>query len=803
MAFEPDKPDKRARPKSTASVDHEELKALHTRQKLNHFDQSTSNISLPEVRRRLGRKIVRTYDRKPFIPVPSIKAFWATELEVQDFLTNIECATHPVHAILTKSLRVFSAMVLVEWGSDQHFRDLFYRIYSDNTNPLWKDDSLMVASHPGWDFSGLDLDEANSLESAIDLVSVPVLELSKESKPFRQHTTLPITSKHEIGQGAYGKVYEIKLAEGCLMFENTGGSTSSNKAEERFALKEMNDASESQRELDFLRRYRENSRKSNHIVVHLAIIERGSEASVIYPLATGDLQKLLEGKLDSYQWVDGDTEQFRGVIKISCDLADGLDFLHRAMHDYTSLVCRHGDLKPDNFLLFSDGWKISDMGLARVKTISDNESGVKKTTKTTPKNGGGPYAAPEMSGPDLIGRETDVWSLAAIIMELIIWGLGGQEAWSNFVRRREVSSNGLFHNKTTLSRAVDEELRSWPEVHCGKISKFLGEDTTQASHFLKALTQALRAGFKIDPKSRAKSKEFRNSMDNVYGYFEHPQKGKREMMNFNSLQIRPQPLNTAWEALQRKFEEHRRAEIFRPEYFKPNEQTRVSNETQHDIQRWIEQPTPSALCVLTGTDNAWLSVSAITHEVYYTARFMGYEVVEFLTLNRYGRAATSSQASLDLVHCFIVQFLKAKPSDQLEAYSLDSLAIEDKLLPDEVKFESAVRVLGLVIETLAQDRQSKPVIIIVDEFWQVCARAALAKMRQQWEILFGLLGCGRISAGRPVVAPNFRILVRASGWLGDLKELGFEGTVCIPSPSEKHNFQTLGNTLEDILRNAE
>lgn len=415
------------------------------------------------------------------------------------------------------------------------------------------------------------------------------------------------------------------------------------------------EASEGRGELNFLREYRDNSRKSKFILAHLAIIERNSQASVIYPLAAGDLQKLLEGNLEQgeeqfrdtvnlYQWREHDITQFCDIVRKSCNLADGLDFLHTHMHKDSNLVCRHGDLKPNNFLIFPTGWRISDMGLARVRSTSNEEEGVRKTTKTSLKEGYGPYAAPEMSGDEgtLIGRETDVWSLAAIIMELMIWGFGGPVAWTSFAGRRLQSSKGLFHDNGFLSKAVDDELRSWPEVHSKKMSAYLGGNDEQASKVLNDLVNALRAAFEMDANKRAKAKDLLNSMERVLKHFESPLQVEHPITTIETREINTNtssPL-TASSVLQRKFEHHRQHKIFNPEYLKPKDNIHVSNEMETEIRKWLRQPTPSALCMLQEGVKEW-RVSAITHEVYYTARYHEYLVVEFLTLDRYDRPPTS------------------------------------------------------------------------------------------------------------------------------------------------------------------
>lgn len=67
--------------------------------------------------------------------------------------------------------------------------------------------------------------------------------------------------------------------------------------------------------------------------------------------------------------------------------------------------------------------------MARLKDCSSDEHGAWITAKTSRTYGCGPYAAPEMMQEGgMVGRSTDVWVLAAIIMEVIIWGFGGPNA---------------------------------------------------------------------------------------------------------------------------------------------------------------------------------------------------------------------------------------------------------------------------------------------------------------------------------------------------------------------------------------
>ena len=58
-----------------------------------------------------------------------------------------------------------------------------------------------------------------------------------------------------------------------------------------------------QTELDFARALSRVTRKSIYILQHLAIMEVDeSYASILYPVAQGDLQALLDGRLDCKDW---------------------------------------------------------------------------------------------------------------------------------------------------------------------------------------------------------------------------------------------------------------------------------------------------------------------------------------------------------------------------------------------------------------------------------------------------------------------------------------------------------------------
>lgn len=538
----------------------------------------------------------------------------------------------------------------------------------------------------------------------------------------------------------------------------------------------MKNVDDGQRELEFARDYDKSTRASDFIMVHLTIIELGtSEASILYPLAQGDLEALLAGKSQckewAKEWAEDDPGRLRKVIKKCYSLADGLEFLHNQLRNEGACFCRHGDIKPNNFLIFEKDWKIADMGLARVKKLSTDERGVRITTKTNTLVTN-PYAAPEMKSREaMVGRSTDVWGLAAIIMELIIWGLGGPPARKEFEERRRECSEGFFYADNLLSKAVDDELVSWPRKYLEKVTKYLdGEDL--ARQILTGLDSALRKAFVIDVNDRAKSDELMEDLKAVKNCCSMPRGCKPEEQSLKRLNISEAPAATTLEMLKRRVDEHLKHKFF--EKLEPNERIGVSGDTEHEIKKWIMEPTPTAIAILTDEANPRLQLSAITHEIYFTARYNNFEVVKFLTLDRYPRFTKSLKPGLDLVYCFIGQFMKVWKVDP-QRHHLDHLAISDSTLSDETKFENAVTFLGRLIQEHGQDRNQKPLIVIIDEFWRVCPMNATQAVKEQWSLLLTALGCAQNQD------PRLKTLIRVEAYHNSLRDLGFKGRNCIPA----------------------
>jgi len=115
-------------------------------------------------------------------------------------------------------------------------------------------------------------------------------------------------------------------------------------------------------------------------------------------------QKNITLKRDSKFW---NKSYFQFIATIGVEIADALSYAHQN-------GISHGDLKPSNILITSEGIPvIVDFGLSKnVKKLSSSES--KEFLGTLV------YAAPEQIKENIINEKTDIWSLGATLYELLI-----------------------------------------------------------------------------------------------------------------------------------------------------------------------------------------------------------------------------------------------------------------------------------------------------------------------------------------------------------------------------------------------
>lgn len=119
-------------------------------------------------------------------------------------------------------------------------------------------------------------------------------------------------------------------------------------------------------------------------------------------------------------------------------LADGI----RALH---AIQARHGDIKPNNILLFpmnqSKYYKlvIADAGLAKIHQLSTS----KRSKFTTTIHASLMHQPPESDAAAVkLSRRYDVWSFGCVVFEILVWLVHGWNIYKMFLKAMKGSPNG-------------------------------------------------------------------------------------------------------------------------------------------------------------------------------------------------------------------------------------------------------------------------------------------------------------------------------------------------------------------------
>lgn len=101
------------------------------------------------------------------------------------------------------------------------------------------------------------------------------------------------------------------------------------------------------------------------------------------------------------------------TVRIVSQVAEGLDYAHRLVHDGAKMQLVHRDVSPQNILVSFDGAvKLTDFGIARVQREQQlTRSGVIKGKLA--------YMAPEQMAAGVLDRRSDVFALGIVLWEAL------------------------------------------------------------------------------------------------------------------------------------------------------------------------------------------------------------------------------------------------------------------------------------------------------------------------------------------------------------------------------------------------
>lgn len=148
-----------------------------------------------------------------------------------------------------------------------------------------------------------------------------------------------------------------------------------------------------------------------------------------------DLDQFLRGKFSAMPEFS-----LADLIEEARNVVGALVVLHGMLQtDRPNLACCHNDLKPANILVFRGPdsspvgtWKIADFGISVIaepdekpSTIPGMSPAPTPTVNVRPARPASTYQAPEVSFDGEIGRKSDVWSIACILVRILALGIDG------------------------------------------------------------------------------------------------------------------------------------------------------------------------------------------------------------------------------------------------------------------------------------------------------------------------------------------------------------------------------------------
>jgi serine/threonine protein kinase len=130
------------------------------------------------------------------------------------------------------------------------------------------------------------------------------------------------------------------------------------------------------------------------------------------------------------------------------DVASGLARIHNPDRGNDSIIGFHFDLKPSDILVTNQGLlKITDFGQALIKSVQENDPyGIHRGGSPIYQAPGACASRPSMGSGDVddkIDRKYDVWSLACIMLEVLIFILDrGPDVVKEFEKKKSQREGG-------------------------------------------------------------------------------------------------------------------------------------------------------------------------------------------------------------------------------------------------------------------------------------------------------------------------------------------------------------------------
>ncbi|KAJ2988678.1 hypothetical protein NUW58_g3850 [Xylaria curta] len=323
------------------------------------------------------------------------------------------------------------------------------------------------------------------------------------------------TEMQVVARGGSSTVYRVKISQSHQSW--IGGS-------DAYALKVLKPEHKHTFEREVEAHSQFASKNHPHIVPLLMAYARDNHFHLLLPWADGTLASVFQCRstaeaLNTAPWI---IQQFAG-------LADALETLHThkshppskaSASDSKVKYWRHGDIKPENILVFQDSQgrgsetgasrgkilKLSDFGLTRFHgQYSQGTSSIHKECTGTVA-----YMAPDHT----ISKESDIWSFGAVLAEVLVWVYGGRKSFvfkDGDGRGYLINQDGSIQLHPSFS-----DLRSWVRQMIDKRRpegyKHFSSDGNSLATAWEDIHHLVRRCLDLQPEQRPSAREVADSL---------------------------------------------------------------------------------------------------------------------------------------------------------------------------------------------------------------------------------------------------------------------------------------------------
>ncbi|KAF8242912.1 kinase-like protein [Wilcoxina mikolae CBS 423.85] len=362
-------------------------------------------------------------------------------------------------------------------------RDRLQGLALDSKLPLDLEDSKAI------------LENAYGVDTAVEFcdmqwkVLAPILRNDRSHRVFEDCTILPFIKCEDWAPGGFGDISKMMLCPVHQRLLNLDLDGNAIVIRKKINSKNHRNAeNEEERILASLRAI-----KHPNIIALLASYSYRGVHNLIFPLADGDLEALLRGKIHR----PPNLRHNHTILREAHGLSSAIETIHNFfVGDYDlKMVGCHYDLKPKNILVKDDKFLLTDFGLSRLELSDDiPESQIKVQ---------GFYYAPECL-PTLggfrrsdAGKESDVWSFGCILAMIITFLQYGPNGVMEFEMNRRAKTH-VPHRGTFTTKSFHANGQLNPAVQ-GWFRRIKAESQSAC---MSGTVELVRKLLKINPKAR-------------------------------------------------------------------------------------------------------------------------------------------------------------------------------------------------------------------------------------------------------------------------------------------------------------